>query len=473
MTKKLLKRVAKKRWEFLKQDTDGILHVQGVSVKDIAKKYGTPLYIMDEEKIRQRVRNFVTSFTYPNLRVQYACKVNSNLEILRIMREEGLELDASSVGEIILGLLADFRPDQITFTNLYKTEQDIYFAARIGVQAITADSLEELDKIISVGNRIKQTIKVFLRFNPLIELGKYSTKNQQYGITADEAKKAISKAVKSEYVELVGLHFHGSYIFNPQVYKIAAKFLQKLAKYAKEKGAQIKYIDLGGGFPSEEMKGYFDTQDMGKDLSNYIVNLFTKSNMPLPILIFEPGKSLVMNSGMGLMEVISKKWHQRKTTLITNGSTYGFVPDIMAYKENKDILPATKMNKRRNERVRITGCTCDEIDVIDKNTWMPKMESGDILMIMDIGAYNQVIASNFNNLRRASMILVKEDGTTKLIRRRDRYSEMFAPELDVLKVADPKELAELYKIFRVNLDKVWRGNTNGKENGKKGKKHKS
>ncbi len=455
--KKLSKRFVNKRWNYLAQDTDGTLYIEGISTKDIAKKYGTPLYIMVESKIRNRVRNFVSSFTYPNLRIQYACKVNSNLEILRIMREEGLELDASSVGEIILGLLADFRPDQITFTNLYKTEQDIYFAAKIGVQSITADSIEELEKIISVGDRMKQKIRVFLRFNPLIEIGKYTTKNQQYGITPDQAKESIDKALKSDYIELVGFHFHGSYIFNPQVYKEAAKFMHQWAKYVKKKGGQIKYIDLGGGFPSEEMKGYFDTKDVGDDISKYIINLFTKSNMPLPILIFEPGKSLVMNAGMGLIEVISKKWHNRKTTLITNGSTYGFVPDVMIYNENYVILPATKMNKPRIERTRITGCTCDSIDVIDKSTLMPKMETSDLLMIMDIGAYSQVMSSNFNNLRRAPMILIKENGTTKLIRRRDRYSEMFAPELDVLKVADPKELAELYNVFRVNIDKIWRG----------------
>src|SRR3989338_10186274 len=137
-------RYNKKRWRhFLSQDKDGILHIEGISVRDLQKKYGTPLYVFVEEEIRQRFRNFKKAFTYPKFLPQYPCKVNSNLEVLRIAREEGFEFDASSVGEMILGLLADFEPYQITFTNLYKTEHDIVFAITIGVKAITVDSLEE------------------------------------------------------------------------------------------------------------------------------------------------------------------------------------------------------------------------------------------------------------------------------------------------------------------------------------------
>src|SRR3989344_2026786 len=141
----------KKRWRhFLSVDKEGILHVEGVSVKDLQKRFGTPLYVFVEEEIRHRLRSFKNAFNYGQFKPQYACKCNSNLEVLRIVREEGFEFDASSVGEIILGLLADFEPNQITFTNLYKTEQDLFFAATVGVKAITVDSTEELAKVITV-----------------------------------------------------------------------------------------------------------------------------------------------------------------------------------------------------------------------------------------------------------------------------------------------------------------------------------
>src|SRR3989344_8828263 len=174
-------RYSKKRWnDFLTQDKDGVLHVEGVSVEHLARKYGTPHFILIEREIRERLRAFKQAFPYPKLRPQFACKVNSNLEIIRIAKEEGFELDASSVGEIILGLLADYKPAQITFTNPYKTYQDIAFAAMIGVEAVNVDSMEELEKVAFVAEKLDLKINIFLRFNLLLKVGTYSTHHQQH-----------------------------------------------------------------------------------------------------------------------------------------------------------------------------------------------------------------------------------------------------------------------------------------------------
>ena len=247
--KKISKYNIKSQWNYLTYTNKGMLKIEGWWADELVKKVGTPAYIIVERKIRERLRLFKKAIPYPKLRVQYASKVNSNLEILKIVREEGCELDASSVGEIILGLLADFDPGQITYTNLYKSEQDIYFAAKIGVQSITADSIEELRRMEQVGKKLDTKIKTFIRVNPLITLGKYSTRDHQYGIPITQVKNAINFAIKSDNLDLVGFHFHGAYITTPQVYFIAAEKLIKLAKYATLNRANIKYIDLGGGFP--------------------------------------------------------------------------------------------------------------------------------------------------------------------------------------------------------------------------------
>lgn len=457
------KRYLKPRWNnFLSQDSKGTIFIDGIAVTDIEKKFGTPIYILVEREIRNRLRRFKKAFPYGQLRPQYAGKINSNLEILRIVKEEGFELDASSVGEIILGLLADFEPHQITFTNLYKTEQDITFATKIGVEAITADSMEELERMEQVGKKLRQQIRVFIRLNALIELGKYSTKKHQYGIPITIAKKAINRVINSEWLQLVGFHFHGSYIDNPKVYFIAAKRLLKLAKYCKEHGVEIKSIDLGGGFPIETSgKKVFTPEDMGKKFVQYFKRKVKQYGLKEPVLIFEPGKFIAANAGIGLIKVISQKQIGKKKIIITDGSTYAFVPDPLIYKQYYDILPATKMNKPRINNYNIAGCTCDSIDIIGSNRILPKLEENDLLTIMDCGAYSNVMASNFNTLKRAPMVMIKENGTVKLIRRRDRYSEMFAPELDVLKVADPKELKRLYDLFRININTLWRENKQG------------
>jgi len=446
------------RWSWLGQDRKGILYIDGISVKELVDKYGTPLYVVVERELRNRLRRFKQAFPYENLRPQYACKCNSNLEIMKIAREEGFELDASSVGEIILGLLADFKPEEITFTNLYKTEQDIYFAARVGVQAITADSLEEIKRIASVAHNMKKHVRLFIRVNPMIDFFNYTTKGQKYGIPLGVAKKAINYAINAKYVDLIGLHFHGSNIDYGAIYTHAAHKLIKLAKYCKDKGVQIQFIDLGGGFPVKyKDEDIFYPEEIGESFVKNFTKLCDKYEIGRPVLVFEPGKFIVANTGIGLTKVISKKTLRKKKYAITDGSTYAFLPDPIIDKRFYDVLPATKMDMRRSETYNLQGCTCDVIDVMAKKRKLPKLMPGDILAFMDVGAYSNVLASNFNTLKRAPMVMIKENGTIKLIRRRDRYSEMFAPELDVLKMADPKELKRFYDMFRVNIEKVWRG----------------
>ncbi len=455
------KKHLKERWnKFLSQDKDGVLHVEGISVTDLDAKFGAPLYILVERELRERLRTFKNAFPYPHFRPQFACKVNSNLSIIKIAKEEGFDLDASSVGEIILGLLADYEPQQITFTNLYKTYQDIAFAAMIGVQAITTDSLEELEKIALVGKNLDLRIKIFLRINPLIKLGNYSTLKQQYGIPISQAKKAIEAATSDPHIELVGLHFHGSYIVNPEVYCIAANKLLSLAAYATELGARINYLDLGGGFPTHgnSQPKYGKSYNLQK-AGNYIVKsirkLIHKYNLPAPTLIFEPGKYIVSNAMIGLVKVVSIKKMGPENIVIANGSVYNMIADRFVSNCQYEILPASKLNKPIIKKYTIFGSTCDCIDVMAKNRWLPKIQEGDLLTIMDCGAYSVVFASNFNSLKRVPIILVKENGEAKLIRRRDRYAEMFAPELDVLKVADPNELKYFYNLHRINFEKIW------------------
>lgn len=446
------------RWDFLSADKRGRLFIGEISAKDLAERYGTPVSVIVESKLRQQLREFRVAFPYHKLRAQYACKCNSNLEIMRIVREEGWELDASSVGEIILGLIADFRPDQITFTNLHKTEQDITFAAQVGVQAITIDSMEELTRVCRVAQRLKKRIRVFLRFNLLLKRGMYSTRSQQYGISVLHAKNAIRIAMQAKYVELVGFHFHGSYIKDPAIYKTAASRLVALAAWARDNHkARIRVIDLGGGFPFEyNGKPPFTPASMGRDFVAYFYKTLARQGLTPPTLIFEPGKFVVGNSGMGIMKVIARKPRGNKVLLVVDGASYTMVPDTMVYHQYYTVLPATDMHRRFVEKVDIRGCTCDCADIIAADRKMPRLWENDLVAVMDCGAYSNVMASNFNSLRRPPMVLVRPDGRTKLIRRRDRYSEMFAPELDVLKVAGPDELKKLYDL-RVNIDKMWRG----------------
>ncbi|MEQ1849272.1 MAG: hypothetical protein ABL890_01640 [Candidatus Peribacteraceae bacterium] len=469
--KKAPSRFIRPRWErFISHTDDGMMTIEGVPVDKIVAKYGTPVYVMSESEIRLRMQRFIKTFGHA-IELQYCVKTNSNLQVLRMAHEMGFGLDCSSVGEVILGLLADFHPKQLTLTNLYKSEQDIHFVAKIGIQSITADSFEDIENIARTAKKLRKHVDTVIRVNPMITVGNYSTRGNKYGIPIGYLQRAIDLARKSPYVDFMGFHFMGGYVYHPRVYKAAARAFAKITKECQDRGIPVKSISLGGGFPAAIGDEYaFPIEEM-KDFPKYWERLMKRHGITTPPrLIFEPGKAIVMNAGIGLMRVVSKKRLGRSHRMVVcDGSTYNFVPDFFTLLDGKskyDILPASKMTARRIHKVTIGGNTCDCWDLIVKDSLMPKLRAGDLLAAMDVGGYAQVLANNFNTIRRAPVVLVHSDGTIKQIRRRDRFSEMFAPELDVLKMAGPDELEKYHNLYRVNIDKVWRGkkkNGNGKQ----------
>lgn len=453
-------RYMRDRWNsFLTQTNDGMMMIEGVRVDDIVKKYGTPLYVMVESEIRDRCRRFKKVFG-DKIGLQYAVKCASNLEILRIVREEGFDLDCSSVGELILGLLADFKPKQLTFTNLFKTEQDLFFAAKMGIQAITADSIEDIEHIADTAKKLRKHIDLMIRINPMLQIGTWSSRKNKYGIPIGYADRAVDLAMKSPYVDFQGFHFMGGYVYSPKIFKAAARTFAKLIKRCQDRGVRVRRMDLGGGFPAAiGEQSAFPIEEL-KDFPRYFQQLLDRNGIDHPVqLIFEPGKSIVLNAGIGLMKVISRKRLGAKDrVVIADGSSYNFVPDALVQTDvHYDVLPASKLNSPRIHSVTVAGNTCDCWDLIVQGIEMPKLRAGDLLTVMDVGGYAQVMACNFNTIRRASMIMIAPEGTTRLIRRRDRYSEMFAPELDVLKMAGPNELEKYNNIYRMNIDKIWKG----------------
>lgn len=467
-------RYMRDRWEdFLSQDKRGMLMIEGVPVDRIVEKYGTPVYVYVESEIRRRAKRFKKVFG-PDIGLQFAVKCNSNLEILRILREEGFELDCSSIGELILGLLADYKPKQLSFTNLFKKEQDLFFATKMGVQSITADSIEDLEQIARTAKKLKKHIDVAIRVNPMLQIGRYSTRDNKYGIPIGYIDRAIDLARKSPFVDLQGFHFFGGYVHETRVYKAVARVMVKLIKRCQDRGIKIKTLSLGGGFPAAVGdEDAFPIEDM-RDFPRWFRRLLERSGItpfdsaqgkqPLRLL-FEPGKSIVLNAGIGLTKVVSKKrLGLKKRMVVVDSSAYNFVPDALVQDSlHYDILPASKMNSPRIHRLTVGGNTCDCWEIISRDLHMPKLRAGDLLAIMDVGAYAQVMASNFNTIKRAAVLLIAPDGQLRIIRRRDRYSEMFAPELDVLKIAGPNELEKYSNLYRVNVDKYWRGQ--GKKNG--------
>jgi diaminopimelate decarboxylase len=299
-----------------------------------------------------------------------------------------------------------------------------------------------------------------IRINPMLQIGTWSTRKNKYGIPIGHAERAVDLAVKSPYVDFQGFHFMGGYFYKTKAIKTAARTFAKLVKRCQDKGVKVRRVDLGGGFPAAiGDQVAFPIEDM-KGFPEYFKSVLDRNGVDHPVqLIFEPGKSIVLNAGIGLMKVISRKrLGANDRVVIADGSSYNFIPDALVQTDvHYDVLPASKLNTPRIHNVTIAGNTCDCWDLIVQNIGMPKLRAGDLLAVMDVGGYAQVMACNFNTIRRAAMVMIDANGESRLIRRRDRYSEMFAPELDVLKMAGPNELENYNNIYRVNIDEIWKG----------------
>jgi len=421
------------RWNYIGINSQGEMLIENIPVSELVKQYDSPLYIISENKINENFIQFKKAFSdYPKVCIQYACKCNSNMKVIEILKEAGAGLDASSPGEIILGLALDISPDKISYTSGLKGPKEIAYALKKNIRYITIDCFEDIYLIDKTASEMNLKANVVLRVNPEIKTENYSTMENKFGIKFSEASEAINLILKSNNLNLKGFHFHGGYIHENQIYYLALKKLIELVKIVKENGVEIEDIDIGGGYPYPNMENSqeFNLEILGKEISNYLIEQFKLLNYrELPTLILEPGKFLVANAGVSLVKVkVIKTLPNGKKVAITDGSTYGFLPDIIAYKWKYPVFVANKMNEPKNFIYNICGCLCDPIDILSEDEKTPELQNDDIIAIMDTGAYSNVVTSNFNTIPKAPILIINNQKVT-IARRREKYYEMFMPEL--------------------------------------------
>lgn len=439
------------RWPFASVE-DGLLHIDGKSVEEIARKYGTPFYMIIEKEVRSRLKRFRKAFAYRPFQPQYAVKCNSNPAILQIIREEGFEADTSSMGEIMLALKAGFRPDQITLTNQYKSPEELHLAISLEIKALGIDSLEDLEDMVRMAETLNKEANIFLRINANIRRGEdYDTSRHQYGIPLESAEEAIRIAAREKHTRLAGLHWHGAYVPEPGVYLEALRKITDLAEFAKRAGNPLEYLDFGGGFPAEygDEKA-FTPEEVGESFSRTLERIIKQKGLERPTLIFEPGKFIVANAGLAVFRVVSFKNFGEQKILISDGGTYNMLPDPLIWDCYYHILPASRMDEAPDVRyAAIKGNTCDHLDSIAKGRMLPPLRKGDLLVATDCGAYSNVMASNFNGRKIPPMLMLRKDGEIEMIRRPQTYEELFSPELDREPREDDRLVAD---ILREHLD---------------------
>lgn len=391
----------------------------------LIREFGSPLYVYNESILRERCREMAGLLSYPRFVCNYSIKANSNIELLKIVREEGLHADAMSPGEIYVLLKAGYRPEELFYVGNNVSADELLYAVEKGV-LVSCDSVSQL----RLFGRISHGGRVAVRFNPGVGAGHHEKvvtagKNTKFGVNIDLIPEV--KAVLKEYgLKLVGINQHiGSLFMEPEPYLEGVKSLLGIASQFDE----LEFVDMGGGFgiPYRKQEGQhrLSLGDTGARLTE-LLDKWTDGYGRKIMFKMEPGRYIVAESGVLLGTVYAVKQNYEKIYI---GTDLGFnvLARPMIYDSHHDIEAyrgGVLMKQASGETATIVGNICETGDIIAKDRRLPQLAEGDIIGVMDAGAYGYSMSSNYNNRLRPAEVLVGRDGSVRLIRRKDTLEDL-------------------------------------------------
>lgn len=415
----------------------GHLEIGGCDTTDLAEKYGTPLYVVDENEIRKNCRAFVKSIEdnyNGHGTVAYASKAFSCMEMYRICKQENMSIDTVSAGEIYTALKAGFPAERIYFHGNNKTLDEIEFALDNNVGRIVVDNLTELEKIEKAAEKRNITSKIMFRIKPGIDAHTHSfirtgQIDSKFGLALEngEAMVGVKRALALKNVELCGLHCHiGSQIFDISPFELAAEVMMDfIAKIKEETGAEIKELNLGGGFGIK-----YTGEDKPAPYSDYMnrVAAVIKEKaqehlMELPFIIIEPGRSIAGAAGITLYTVGAVKEIENVRTYVSIDGGMTDNPRYILYQSTYEILCANKANEPKTEKITLAGKCCESGDLIQENAMIQKVVPGDTIAVLSTGAYNYSMASNYNRIGRPAVVMTN-NGESRIIVNRESFEDL-------------------------------------------------
>ena len=426
--------------ESLKINNNGHLEVGGVDCVELAKNFGTPLYVFDEAYIRKMMgvyRDTLKKNYGENGMVLYASKAFSCMAIYAIANDENIGVDVVSGGELYTALQAGFPAEKIYMHGNNKLDYELEEALDAGIGCIVADAYSEIDKIDAMAKKrgIKQ--KILLRINPGVEAHTHAfvqtaTTDSKFGfsISGGAAEQITAYAMQKENVVLEGYHCHiGSQIFEKQSFVLAVEKCMDFAAQMQEKlGFTLKTLNIGGGFgiwyTDEDRKispeGYAEYLDA---LITAVKIKAQEKGMSLPYLLLEPGRSIIGEAGVTLYTVGAiKEIPGVKKYVAVDGGMFDN-PRYALYEAKYTPVLANRATEENTELVTIAGKCCESGDIIAANVYLPKAETGDILAVLSTGAYNYSMAMNYNRNKIPPCVLVHE-GKAEYIVRPQTYEDL-------------------------------------------------
>ncbi|MFH1397040.1 MAG: diaminopimelate decarboxylase [Candidatus Omnitrophota bacterium] len=405
------------------------LFCENVNVKDLAEKFGTPLYVYSYKTLIDHFLKLKTAFREIKPIICYSVKANSNLAILKALVDKGAGLDIVSGGELFRALKAKCPPERIVYASVGKTDREIEEAIKKGILLFNVESLPELENINRVAKKLNKITKVAIRINPDVEAnthhfittGKITNK---FGIDLNNATKILSLRRKLLNINICGLHMHiGSQITKGAPFVQALKKVISFISALQRNGVKLEFLNMGGGLGIIYDQ---ETPQTAQEFAAKVLPILKKINLKI---IFEPGRFIVGNAGILVTKVLYIKGTPVKKFIIVDAGMNDLIRPAL-YEAYHNILPVEGIGKGigKVEKVDVVGPICESGDFLAKDRLLPCVKAGDYLAVMSAGAYGFSMSSNYNSRRKAAEVMVRKN-KSRVIRRRDTYQDLIMKEI--------------------------------------------
>lgn len=411
---------------------NGHLHINGNDCVALAQQYGTPLYVTSEDRVCEQFESYKKALTsrYPKVKVLFAAKANGNLAIMRALARRGAGADVFSSGELHLALQAGIPAEKLLFNGSSKTPQDLELAVRKEVR-VSVDSLDELHQLDDAAKAAGKTAKISFRVNPALEIPTHpkiatGLATSKFGIPHNEIPAAYREAMSCKNLQPVGIHCHiGSQILDIEPFVKAAEVMVRLAKELTDMGVKLEFIDLGGGLG---IPYHHDTDPAPspEDYAARVVPVFRAGIEACgitPELWVEPGRSLVADSTVLLTRVNSTKSAHKRFVNVDAGFNLLIRPAM--YDAYHEVIVANKADAPLTTEYTITGPICETGDILAADRRLPQVAAGDIIAVLDTGAYGYAMSSQYNSRPRCPEVLIQGKNVS-LMRRGENTGDITA-----------------------------------------------
>ncbi|MDI6884202.1 MAG: diaminopimelate decarboxylase [Hadesarchaea archaeon] len=418
-----------------KTNIRGHLTVGGTDTVELANKFGTPLYVVDEQRVRENYRRFYKAFAsrWPSVLVCYALKANSNLAVVKILQGEGAGADVSSEYELRIALEAGIPGNKMVFNGNHKTPRELELAVTNDV-LVNVDSFQELEAVGKVASRLGKRARIGFRVNPDVRAPTHpyiatGLRESKFGfdVASGQAFDAYKLAARMEDVDVVGIHAHiGSQILDAAPFEEEAEKLMALVAEIKE-GLDIylSFVDFGGGIgiPYKPDDRELQPEQVAERVVGVVERVVDEKGLGKPTLAFEPGRYIVGDAGVLLARVGYIKERPGIPTWVAVDAGMNALIRPALYGAYHHIELANKILEKEEVLVNVAGPLCESGDFLGKERKLPKVMQGDLAVIFDVGAYGLAMSSQHTAQPRPAMVLVNE-GKAEIIRKRETFEDL-------------------------------------------------